>query len=104
MAMNPIQVQPGMSLTVLFEQYGTEAQCEQALEKAGWPSGFHCPSCNNAHHRQFYSDGTKHWQCSNAIVAVMRWFFMVSLPFCLNWQKAFFCLHFQISEEILNAS
>jgi len=31
MAMNLIQFQPGMSLTELFEQYGTETQCEQAL-------------------------------------------------------------------------
>ena len=34
MAMNPIQFQPGMSLTELFEHYGTEEQCEQALEQA----------------------------------------------------------------------
>ena len=34
MAMNPIQFQPGMSLSELFEQYGTEPQCEHALEMA----------------------------------------------------------------------
>jgi len=33
MAINPIQFQPGLSLTELFDQYGTEEQCEQALEK-----------------------------------------------------------------------
>jgi len=64
MAMNLIQFQPGMSLTELFEQYGTETQCEHALEKARWPSGFHCPGCNSTHHSQFYRDGTKYWQCS----------------------------------------
>jgi hypothetical protein len=42
MAMNPIQFQPGMSLSELFEQYGTELQCEQALEQARWPEGYCC--------------------------------------------------------------
>jgi hypothetical protein len=53
MAMNPIQFQPGMSLSELFEQYGTEAQCEQALEQARWPTGFQCPHCGASEHSTF---------------------------------------------------
>ena len=34
MPQNPIQFQHGMSLSELIAQYGTEAQCEQALERA----------------------------------------------------------------------
>jgi hypothetical protein len=32
MAMNRIQFQAGLSLPSFLEQYGTEAQCEAALE------------------------------------------------------------------------
>jgi transposase-like protein len=63
MAMNPIQFQPGMSLSELFEQYGTERQCEQALEQARWPEGFHCPHCGGTHHSHFYVEDTQYWQC-----------------------------------------
>ena len=64
MAMNLIQFQPGMSLTELFDQYGTEIQCEQALEKARWPSGFYCPRCGDTCCSQFYRGDIKYWQCS----------------------------------------
>jgi len=50
MAMNRIQFQPGLSLPEFFEQYGTEAQCEAALEKARWPQGVRCPRCGQALH------------------------------------------------------
>ena len=53
MAINPIQFQPGMSLTELFEQYGTEKQCEQALEKARWPGGFQCEHCGGTQHSTY---------------------------------------------------
>jgi hypothetical protein len=39
-----------MSLFELFEQFGTEAQCEAALERARWPQGFRCPRCGGAPH------------------------------------------------------
>ena len=39
MAMNRIQFQPGLSMPDFFTQYGTEAQCATALEKARWPNG-----------------------------------------------------------------
>ena len=63
MAMNTIQFQPGMSLSELFEHYGTEPQCEQALEQARWPQGFQCPHCGGTDHSHFYVKGTKYWQC-----------------------------------------
>ncbi len=63
MAMNPIQFQPGMSLSELFDEYGTEQQCERALEKARWPQGFECPHCGISDHSQFYVEATKYWQC-----------------------------------------
>jgi hypothetical protein len=50
MAMNLIQFQAGMSLSELFEQFGTEEQCERALETARWPQGFVCPHCNGTTH------------------------------------------------------
>ena len=45
MSMNRIQFQPGLSMSDFLNGYGTEAQCAAALEKARWPSGFHCPRC-----------------------------------------------------------
>jgi len=42
---NFIQTQPGMSLNQFLEAYGSEQQCEAALEQARWPEGFVCPSC-----------------------------------------------------------
>ena len=47
---NPIQFQAGFSLSDFFEQYGTEAQCRQALFDGRWPSGFVCPVCGHTHH------------------------------------------------------
>jgi hypothetical protein len=48
MAMNRIQFQPGLSMPEFFQRFGTEAQCEAALEAARWPEGFRCPRCGGA--------------------------------------------------------
>jgi hypothetical protein len=40
MPQSKIQYQAELSLTQFTEQYGTESQCEAALEKARWPRGF----------------------------------------------------------------
>ena len=45
MARNPIQFQPGLSLPAFLKQYGTEAQCQEALFQHRWPKGFVCPDC-----------------------------------------------------------
>jgi hypothetical protein len=50
MPQGKIQYQAGLSLTQFTEQYGTESQCEAALEKARWPEGFRCPRCGGAHY------------------------------------------------------
>jgi transposase-like protein len=64
MPQNPIQFQPGMSLDAFLEQYGTEAQCEAALEHARWPDGFVCPNCGGRAHSTFLVEGRTYWQCS----------------------------------------
>ena len=64
MAMNQIQFQPGMSLFELFERYGTEEQCEAALEQARWPDGFRCPRCAAAQHCVLRTKGRKTFQCN----------------------------------------
>ncbi len=50
MKMNRIQFQPGLSLNQFFAQYGTDQQCESALESARWPHRFICPRCNSRQH------------------------------------------------------
>jgi len=39
MAMNRIQFQPGLWMPEFLKEYGTEFQCEQALETVHWPDG-----------------------------------------------------------------
>jgi hypothetical protein len=63
MAINPIKFQPGMSFTELFNQYGLEEQCEQALEKARWSDGFKCEHCGGTHASTFEADNRRYWQC-----------------------------------------
>jgi len=63
MAMNQIQFQAGMSLTRFFEEYGTEEQCEQALEKARWPHGFQCPRCQGTEATAFRVGKRSYRQC-----------------------------------------
>jgi len=65
MAMNRVQFQAGLSLPAFLKRYGTEAQCEQALERARWPQGFVCTRCGGAAHRRFQrGNGAKYWQCA----------------------------------------
>jgi transposase-like protein len=64
MPINKIQFQPGLSLPDFFAQFGTEAQCEAALERARWPYGFVCPECGGKRHSLVHRDGEKLWQCS----------------------------------------
>ena len=65
MPQNKIQFQHGMSLSEFIERYGTEERCEQALERARWPSGFVCPECGGREHSRFLADGRRYWQCSH---------------------------------------
>lgn len=64
MAMNRIQFQPGLSLNGFLQLYGTETQCEAALEKAKWPSGFICPNCSGKGYCIVWHGKTKTFQCN----------------------------------------
>jgi transposase-like protein len=64
MAMNRVQFQRGMSLFELFQQFGTEARCEAALEHARWPHGFRCPRCGGSAHCVLGVRARKTFQCN----------------------------------------
>ena len=63
MAMNRVQFQPGLSMPEFARRYGTDAQCEAALQAARWPSGFVCPVCGAAARTSFRRQGRLYWQC-----------------------------------------
>jgi hypothetical protein len=61
--MNRIQFQPGLSLPSFLNLFGTEAQCEAALEKDRWPEGFRCPRCGQPGHYVLRNSVRKTCQC-----------------------------------------
>ena len=63
MARNAIQFQKGLSLSEFQRLYGSEEQCEAALEKARWPVGFRCPRCEGHEHGLVYGRRFKRYQC-----------------------------------------
>ena len=63
MAMNRIQFQQGLSMPEFLKDYGTEAQCEQALEAVRWPEGFRCPRCDGIAHYVVRDGVRKVFQC-----------------------------------------
>jgi ribosomal protein L37AE/L43A len=63
MTMNRVQFQPGLSLRVFFQRYGTEAQCVEALRRARWPEGFRCPRCGHGQASRFQRGHQTLWQC-----------------------------------------
>ena len=65
MAMNRVQFQPGLSLPAFHGQFGTETQCEAALELARWPQGFHCPKCGEPDHYLLKIGTHKMFQCKS---------------------------------------
>ena len=64
MSMNRVQFQAGMSMFEWFEQFGSEDQCETALEHARWPEGFRCPRCGGAAHCVLHARTRKTFQCN----------------------------------------
>ena len=92
MAKNKIQFQAGYSLFELFQNYGTEEQCHQALYKWRWPSGFNCPECgcqqycviktrrlyqcNRCHHQTSVISGTIFEQTK---LPLTKWFLAIHL-------------------------
>jgi transposase-like protein len=63
MAMNRIQFQPGLSMPEFIRQFGSDSQCEAALEQSRWPEGFVCPCCGGTGHSVFRAGGRKTFQC-----------------------------------------
>jgi hypothetical protein len=61
--MNRIQFQPGLSLPAFLAQFGTDAQCEAALEQARWPEGFRCPECGHPQADILHVGAHKTFQC-----------------------------------------
>jgi hypothetical protein len=64
MTPNHLQFQPGLSLNEFLAQYGTEAQCEAALQKFRWPGGFICPECQSRSHCIVWHGRVKTFQCN----------------------------------------
>ncbi len=62
MCKNKVQFQRGYSLRDLFQHYGTESQCIQALFKWRWPNGFTCPACSSS--KYCYLQTRKLYQCN----------------------------------------
>jgi len=65
MGKNSIQLQPGLSLSLFIDTYGTEEQCEAVLIKSRWPDGYRCPKCNCAHPYVYWKNKIKTYQCSD---------------------------------------
>ena len=64
MTPNQLQFQPGLSLSGFLKDYGTEAQCEAALEKSRWPRGYICPACESRSHCIVRHGKVKTFQCN----------------------------------------
>ena len=92
MCKNKIQFQRGYSLLELFQDYGTEEQCTQALFQWKWPEGFVCPECgtksfctlkcrkvyqcNHCHHQTSLTSGTIF---SSTKLPLSLWFLAIHL-------------------------
>jgi hypothetical protein len=63
MSLNRIQFQPGMTLSQFLELYGTEEQCEPALEQARWPDGFRSLRWGEQEHGLVYGRRHRRYQC-----------------------------------------
>ena len=66
MTMNRVQFQAGLSMPEFWERYGTENQCQAALQAARWPNGFLCPACGSTTARTSFLGGRlRYWQCGD---------------------------------------
>ncbi len=92
MIKNKTQFQAGYSLFELFQDYGSEEQCGQALFKWRWPDGFFCPECGAEQHskiktRQLYQCSRCHHQTSltsgtifeHTKLPLTKWFLAIHL-------------------------
>ena len=92
MSKNKIQFQSGYSLPQLFNEYGTQEQCTQALFGWKWPDGFSCPCCQSSQFcalkcRKIYQCNHCHHQTSitsntifaNTKLPLPTWFLAIHL-------------------------
>jgi transposase-like protein len=63
MAMNGVQFQRVLLMTAFLKEYGTEEQCERALEASRWAQGFRCPICRGSRCSRYEREGR--WQCGD---------------------------------------
>ncbi len=92
--MNRIQFQAGMSLNDFLKDYGTESQCQTALENARWPGGFVCPACSSGSYCRVMHGRVKTFQCNRCHKQVTLTggsiFHSTKLPLTLWFQAMFF--------------
>lgn len=62
---NQIQLQKGLSLSQFIDRYGTEEQCQTAVERSRWPEGFSCPKCSHTSAYAYLRNGIKVFQCQS---------------------------------------
>jgi len=60
-----IQFQKGLSLSEFHRLYGSEENCEAALEKARWPDGFCWPRCADHENALVYGRCLNRYQCGS---------------------------------------
>lgn len=66
MPMSRVQFQKCLWLPEFMDRYGIEAQCEQTLIAARWPSGLVCPRCEATSTRTtFRREDLQYRQCAN---------------------------------------
>ena len=63
MAMNKVQLQPGLSMLEFFDLYGSQEQCEEVLRESRWPQGFVCPACGGIEYSEFRRSTRLYFQC-----------------------------------------
>ncbi len=94
MKMNRIQFQAGLSLNAFLRSYGTEVQCEDALEQSRWPRGFICPACQNRKYCNVRHGRVKIFQCNSCRKQVTLTsgtiFHSTKLPLTIWFQALFF--------------
>ncbi len=94
MKMSRIQFQSGLSLNQFINRYGTDEQCEAALEKARWSQGFTCPCCQSSSHCTVWHGRVKTFQCNRCHKQVTLTsgtiFHATKLPLSIWFQALFF--------------
>ena len=52
-------------MAAFLKKYGTEGQCEQALEAMRWPEEYRCPKGQGSRCSRYEREGRQYWQCSH---------------------------------------